>query len=508
GFSVQDSRQRTSFIRWTNQIPIELVRTSTFLWIHYTLAEFYYSNFNKVSTFLRKIGINPPETITDEPIPTDHAYAYPLLAALTLHTTFDAKRVQELNRKALTILPESAALMRGIAWGHFGSACLALGDIDSAYSYLVDALGLIEIEKEDPWSVALIFNSYLGEVIIARGELKLAAAKYQEFHDEARARGLHEGNTFSQILLGPGLLHYEWNDMDAAEKLIIDGNRLAESSMSVDRLLFGLAALVKLKTCCNYPIEIDDKFAHIEKVADEYDSPPLVMSRLAALRARLDLFEGKQENALLWAESFVQSHPEVSALQQVEWLIVARIWMACGKEAECMQQLQLLQSLARKDNRVRDQIKLSAMQINLFVQLGEMEFALSQVRSLLQQTETEGYIRTFVDEGENMQRVLQMVWDGNGRSRSTTPSTTYLQKLLNAFPTQMQSTKESIPNPLTPRETEILQLLSQGLSYAQMTKALTITDNTLKTHIKRIYSKLDVHNRVQAVLAAQESGLL
>ncbi len=504
-FSIQDSRRRTSFIRWTEQIPTELVQKSTFLWIQYILAEFYHSNFNKVSDFLERIGVNPPEKITDEPIPPDHAFAYPLLAALTLHTTLDANRVKALNRKALAILPRSADLMRGIAWGHFGSACLALGDIESAYAYLTDALNLIE--KDDAWSVSLVFYSYLGEVIVARGELELAAAKFQEIRSEGEARGLHKGNTFSQILLGPGLLHYEWNELEIAENLIIEGNRLAETSTSIDRLLFGLGALVKLKICCDYAKHIDDKFMYIEKVAETYGSPPLVMERLAALQARLDLHEGKQQEALMWAEAFVRSHPEVTALQQIEWMIVARIWMACGKESECMQLLQMLQSLAREDNRVRDQIKLSAMQINLFVQLGEMELALSQLCNLLEQTESESYIRTFVDEGENMQRVLQIVWDGNGRF-TTPPSSAYLKKILDAFPNQLQPAKEIIPSLLTPRETEILQLLSQGLSYAQMTQALTITDNTLKTHIKRIYSKLDVHNRVQAVLAAQETGLL
>jgi LuxR family maltose regulon positive regulatory protein len=98
--------------------------------------------------------------------------------------------------------------------------------------------------------------------------------------------------------------------------------------------------------------------------------------------------------------------------------------------------------------------------------------------------------------------------EGNGRSSTNGPSPTYIQKLLNAFPTPLPPVKDSSPNRLTPRETEILQLLSQGFSYAKMTKKLTITDNTLKTHIKRIYSKLDVHNRVQAVLTAQEIGLL
>ena len=61
---------------------------------------------------------------------------------------------------------------------------------------------------------------------------------------------------------------------------------------------------------------------------------------------------------------------------------------------------------------------------------------------------------------------------------------------------------------LTPREREVVTLLAEGYSYAQIAGQLGISENTLKTHIKRIYSKLKVHNRTQAVLSAQRQSLI
>lgn len=61
---------------------------------------------------------------------------------------------------------------------------------------------------------------------------------------------------------------------------------------------------------------------------------------------------------------------------------------------------------------------------------------------------------------------------------------------------------------LTPREQEVITHLAQGHSYAQISEQLEITENTLKTHIKRIYRKLNVHNRTQAILATQKLGLI
>lgn len=61
---------------------------------------------------------------------------------------------------------------------------------------------------------------------------------------------------------------------------------------------------------------------------------------------------------------------------------------------------------------------------------------------------------------------------------------------------------------LSPREREVVRHLARGYSYAQIADRLDISENTLKTHIKRIYSKLKVHNRTQAVLEAQKKNLL
>jgi DNA-binding NarL/FixJ family response regulator len=61
---------------------------------------------------------------------------------------------------------------------------------------------------------------------------------------------------------------------------------------------------------------------------------------------------------------------------------------------------------------------------------------------------------------------------------------------------------------LTPREVEILTLVGTGLTNAQIAASVFITENTVKTHVARIFDKLGVHERVQAVIIAYDTGLV
>jgi two-component system NarL family response regulator len=64
------------------------------------------------------------------------------------------------------------------------------------------------------------------------------------------------------------------------------------------------------------------------------------------------------------------------------------------------------------------------------------------------------------------------------------------------------------PNPLTERELEVLQLLSRGLSNRQIAAALTLSENTIRVHLARIFEKLGVSSRTEAATTAIRRGLV
>jgi LuxR family maltose regulon positive regulatory protein len=120
-----------------------------------------------------------------------------------------------------------------------------------------------------------------------------------------------------------------------------------------------------------------------------------------------------------------------------------------------------------------------------------------------------GFIRIFVDEGLPMAQLLAEV-----TAHGIMPD--YVSKLLAAFEAEKQkntnksdlSPAQSLIEPLSQRELEVLQLIAQGLSNDEIGKRLFLALDTVKGHNRRIYDKLQVQRRTEAVARARELGLL
>jgi LuxR family maltose regulon positive regulatory protein len=164
---------------------------------------------------------------------------------------------------------------------------------------------------------------------------------------------------------------------------------------------------------------------------------------------------------------------------------------------------------AEAARRVGSVIKILALQALAFQAQGDVGQALSALERALSLAEPEGYVRTFVDEGEPMARLLR-----RALSQGITPN--YVARLMAAFGETAESSpsvvqplvNQPLVDPLSKRELEVLRLVAAGLSNREIAQELVVAVSTVKSHINHIYGKLDVKSRTRAVAQAQALGLL
>jgi LuxR family transcriptional regulator, maltose regulon positive regulatory protein len=134
------------------------------------------------------------------------------------------------------------------------------------------------------------------------------------------------------------------------------------------------------------------------------------------------------------------------------------------------------------------------------------------LESALVAVEAEGFTRSFIDEGPPMAQLLSAAL-----ARGIMPA--YTGELLAAMAPEAQkgtvtsgppsaATRQPLVEPLSERELEVLRLLAEGLTNRQIAERLFITLSTVKGHNQRIYGKLQVSRRTEAVARARDLGLI
>jgi LuxR family maltose regulon positive regulatory protein len=249
----------------------------------------------------------------------------------------------------------------------------------------------------------------------------------------------------------------------------------------------------------------------MENTAREYDMPLWALFQLSAWQARIWLAQGKLEVASQWVgERGLDPDGEPTYLHEMEYIVFARILIAQGRLDEAARLLQRLLEAAKAGGRNSRVIEILLLQSLAFQAEGDTTQAMTALQRALSLAELGGFIRTFVDEGPPMARLLY-----EALSHGIAPD--YVRRLLAAFPVakpeqtdspKSQAQDSKLVEPLSEREIEVLQLIAEGLTNQEIASRLFLSLHTVKVHAHNIYGKLGVHNRTQAAARARALGIL
>ncbi len=461
-----------------------------------------------------------------------------ILRGLLTRTAGRPREAIDLYRSALGRLPEDGHFLRGLLFLELAMAHLMIDELAAAEESLL-AAGAANGRAGNTF-VVLISEWNLAEIRIAQGRLReaLDLARRSLRLAEGDAPG---GRPAPGAAMAHGILaeiRREWNDLPAAVELAGRAWELGKQGEIANGLLVGSFAMAHvLQSLGDYPGALA-ALGRAEEILSRAGQPSFVViihARRAGIQLDQSRTEGNRE-ALEAAGRWLRDSglldgglgldldldPPGGKLtvihrRELPYLVAVRVLLAQGETGAALELLASLRGMAERSGRVRSSIEILVLEALAREARGEREEALAALGRALALAEPEGFVRIFVDEGPELAGLIE-------RAAPGAASPGYARRLAEAFgpagasrvsapvpppPSPPRAeTVETLAEPLSDREVEVLRLIATGLSNADAGQRLFIAPSTVKKHLENIYAKLGTRNRTQAIARARSAGVL
>jgi LuxR family maltose regulon positive regulatory protein len=422
--------------------------------------------------------------------------------ALT-HAQFEI--IEAESSRALELLPDDDLPFRFTAFWTKGFACAHLGDRDAAKRFYAEAIEVCR-KSGDTFSMQIALCR-TAEMQKLDNRLRESAATYRH---ALELFGEHPHPSASEAHLGLAQVLYEWNDLDAAEE---EGERSLQFALQYDRVIDRFVACeLFLARVTLARGQVKSAMARLEALKLTVQSRDFqhCLPEIAAQEALVLLRNGEVEGAARLAERY--------DLPQIK----TRVWLADGQANEALGQLESMLLQAEAKGEVDEALRLRVIRALALAATGREDDALGEICEAANAAEANGFIRLFLDEGAVMDQLFSVA-ARRGLFAAVGIAPDYIKDILASFAAEREAISRGVrgsmrlgsgirSNPLatslSERELEVLKLISEGLSNQEIGDRLFIATDTVKGHNQRIFDKLGVKRRTEAIARARELWLL
>jgi LuxR family transcriptional regulator, maltose regulon positive regulatory protein len=268
--------------------------------------------------------------------------------------------------------------------------------------------------------------------------------------------------------------------------------------------------------------DIDGSLQAIQKADQERKNrlmTPYINSLVDVAWARIWLIQGKWDLLNQWSRdqiSILYATLDKSQLideyLEMRLIMLVRVWMEktiidkdLKRTDDCLSLLARLENSSQNAGRLNSLVEILILKESIRFSQGKVPEALAGLDECLKIAEAGGYIRIFLDTGEPAHTLIFKYLQGTSPVHKS-----YAEKILHAFSELSHPgiSKAELPESITQRELEVLQLLSEGYSNQQVAEKLVLAEGTIKFHVHHILKKLQVASRTQAIARARDLGLI
>jgi LuxR family transcriptional regulator, maltose regulon positive regulatory protein len=312
-------------------------------------------------------------------------------------------------------------------------------------------------------------------------------------------------------------IKYEQGQLDEAEAWVIDRASLISSGTMLDCVWSAYFVIARVATARMNFERARTLLERAENQGIARDWGRLSAGAIAE-QARLYLNDDRLDEAAACVDRLERlarkyPAPRPCAWSEIEWYHKLARAHLLGQQARPDEAISILHQLQREAEAMQHRqfliciaIRLSAVQFSA----GKVAEAVARFRRVLAACAAAGLYQTVLDEGPIISNLLQTAQEnGNLRPDMIPNVDRLLAGLQRAGQDRLAPTSGArILSALSPRETDILKLIAEGLSNKAIARSLDIGPETVKSHLKSVFSKLGVERRAQAVSRAQTLGLV
>jgi LuxR family maltose regulon positive regulatory protein len=516
--SMDGSFRSAAWLGWIKQLPEEVIRVRPVLCTQIGTAFMDAGEPEASESYLREaerlLKLSPEEMIVVE-----QALFASLPAMIALDRAYNAQVQGDLSvtvsyaELALQLIAADDVYRRAQATVMLIFTHWANGNLAAVLQMMNDWMNSMQQLGNIVFVVASAFA--VADILVAQGRLREAVRTYQQSLQLAADHGPEAQSITAHHHLGLALLYREMQNDAAVGPHLQKAQELGEQTTLVDWPYRWRLAQARLKQDEG---DLDAALDLLDEAKRVYVKNPVPDLRpIEALKAQVYLRQGRLGQAQVWVrERGLSTGDEINYLHEFEYITLARVLMAEGSNQPAGELLERLRQAAEAQDRLGSVIEILIVQALACQAQGNTPAALASLERALTLAEPEGYVRIFVDVGEPMRLLMveYRLWIEK-QAREAHKPIGYVDKLLAAFAQTAaipQSTVSHPPSaliePLSQRELEILRLIAQGLSNAEISQRLFLALSTIKGHNLKIFGKLQVQNRTEAVARARELGLL
>ncbi|VTU37339.1 ATP-dependent transcriptional activator MalT [Variovorax sp. PBS-H4] len=409
----------------------------------------------------------------------------------------------------------------------YGYCLVAESRFDEARHFLEQARRrVMEIGKSFIAPMALCLQ---GAIDLAQGRLENATTSFRAAlagGGDTNSLPHAASNTVAAAFLAEAL--YEADRLDEAGKLLNVYLPLLKEVAAPDQLITSYVVLVRIAAARADLDRAADLLGEMEVTGHQYALPRMVATARLE-RARLALLAGQRDAA---AEQLA-SAGDAGTWQAFEGLVTHandgeapfianfRLHIRSGRSAAVIAPLKLAVKAAEALRRHRRALKLNILLAEAQCNAGQQGLGMRRLRDALQFAATEGFVRTFIDEGAPLARwvaeLRATVLESHGDSASTRALAAFMDTVLGPQalvaapapePLEAAATEPPSAGPLSERELQVLRLLAGGHRNRTIADRLFVSETTVKAHLRSINVKLGTQSRTHAVAVGRQRGLM